>query len=201
MWKSHQINVNVHRNHVPESISHLTFTSLTYLTDLTMSRVSEQHESPAARRPVTYEDIINQSLESEEAFRTYLSSENSNVRRAYKAFKRLLEVFDEAIEERDQLTPEVATLKEELKEQQHASFRMEGALTYVEINSPPSERLHLLLLHLRLRLLFLLPRLQMLSRMLFQWLLQLLFQFSRLRLLPRRPLCCLAHLPDRRDPR
>lgn len=85
-----------------------------------------------------HEDIINLTLESEEAFRGYIA-DNDNVRRVFKAFKRLLSNANRAFDDGDRLAAEVETLKErnkalveDVKEQQDARMRMEGALTYVE---------------------------------------------------------------------
>ena len=74
---------------------------------------------------------LEHMLESKDAFRTHLS-EGSNIRPAYKAFKRLLKVTGEAFDKRDHMAAEVARLKEELGEAQNAKMRMEGILTYVE---------------------------------------------------------------------
>ena len=74
-----------------------------------------------------HEQVIEKCLESENAFRTYLTSPEHprNVHRAFLAFTGLVNLFSESINEREELEKKV-------KEHQEARMRMEGALTYVE---------------------------------------------------------------------
>ena len=74
-----------------------------------------------------HEQVIEKCLESEDAFRTYLTSTEhlGNVRCAFLAFTGLVNLFSESINEREELEKKV-------KEHQEARMRMEGALTYVE---------------------------------------------------------------------
>ena len=57
-----------------------------------------------------HEQVVEQCLESEEAFRAYLTSETSNVCRAYKAFVRLVRIFSDSIDEREKLVEKVKEL-------------------------------------------------------------------------------------------
>ena len=97
-----------------ENLPHLTYLSLPLCT--MSSNWSEKHEQ-----------VIEKCLESEETFRTYLTSTEhpGNVRRAFLAFTGLVNLFSESINEREELEKKV-------KEHQEARMRMEGALTYVE---------------------------------------------------------------------
>lgn len=87
----------------------------------------------------SYEDVVNDALESEAAFRGVLAANYDSVQQAYKAFKGLREHANGAFDERDELAGKVKTLlkgknkalKEEVKKQQAARFCMECALTYL----------------------------------------------------------------------
>ena len=74
-----------------------------------------------------HEQVIEQCLASEEAFRAYVTSSEhpSNVRRAYLAFRGLVRLFSESVDDREELEKKVNELE-------HAKSRIEGALTYVE---------------------------------------------------------------------
>ena len=74
-----------------------------------------------------HEQVIEKCLESEEAFKTYLTSSKhpSNVCRAFLAFTSLVNLFSELINKREELEKKV-------KEHQKARMRIKGALTYVE---------------------------------------------------------------------
>ena len=74
-----------------------------------------------------HEQVIKKCLESEDTFRTYLTSAKypGNVRRAFLAFTGLVNLFSELINEREELEKKV-------KEHQETRMRMESALTYVE---------------------------------------------------------------------
>ena len=72
-----------------------------------------------------YEQVIETCLESEEAFRTYITENPSNSRRAFLAFRTLVRLFSESVDDREKL-------EEKVKELDHAKSRMEGVLTYVE---------------------------------------------------------------------
>ena len=72
-----------------------------------------------------HEQVIKQCLESEEAFNTYLTNNPTHVRRAYIAFKALVRLFSESVDNRKELEKKMNNLK-------HAKSRMEGALIYVE---------------------------------------------------------------------
>ena len=69
--------------------------------------------------------MIEQCLESEEAFKIYLTDNPTHVRRAYLAFRALVRLFSESVDDREELEKKVNELE-------HAKSRMEGALTYVE---------------------------------------------------------------------
>ena len=69
--------------------------------------------------------MIETCLESEEAFNTYLTDNPTHVRRAYLAFRSLVRLFNESVDNREELEKKVNNLE-------HAKSCMEGALTYVE---------------------------------------------------------------------
>ena len=69
--------------------------------------------------------MIETCLESKEAFRTYITKNLSNARRAFLAFRGLVRLFSESVDDREKLEGKV-------KELDHAKSRVEGALTYVE---------------------------------------------------------------------
>ena len=74
-----------------------------------------------------HEQVIEQCLKSEDAFQAYVTStEHSiNVRCAYLAFKGLVKLFSESVDDREELEKKVNELE-------HAKSRMKGAFTYVE---------------------------------------------------------------------
>ena len=92
--------------------TYLTYLSLFHLT--ISSSWSERHEQ-----------VIKTCLKSEEVFRTYLTENPSNVRRAYMVFRALVQLFSELVDDREKL-------EEKVKELDHAKSRMKGAFTYVE---------------------------------------------------------------------
>ena len=69
--------------------------------------------------------MIETYLESKKVFRTYLTENPSNVRRAYMAFRALVRLFSELVDNREKL-------EEKVKKLDHAKSCMERALTYVE---------------------------------------------------------------------
>ena len=69
--------------------------------------------------------MIKTCLESKEAFNTYLTNNPTYVRRAYLAFRALVRLFSESVNNQERLEKNVNNLE-------HAKSRMEGALTYVE---------------------------------------------------------------------
>ena len=86
----------------------------------------------AASQPITHEEIIYHTLASEQTFRTYLSTNNTNMRRGYRSFKHLLESYQDSVKDREELEVKIATLTEELKDECQAKRYAEGVLTYVE---------------------------------------------------------------------
>ena len=72
-----------------------------------------------------HEQVIKKCLESEKAFRTYLTKNPNNVRRAFLAFRGLVRLFSELVDNQKELEKKVNELE-------HAKSRMEKALTYVK---------------------------------------------------------------------
>lgn len=67
-----------------------------------------------------HKQVIEQCLESEEAFRTYLTDNTSNVRRAYTAFIALVRLFSKSTK---QLKPSSNEAHNELAEAKHSSIQ------------------------------------------------------------------------------
>ena len=72
-----------------------------------------------------HKQVIEICLENEEAFNTYFTNNPTHVRRAYLAFRALVRLFSESVDDREELEKKVNNLK-------HAKSRMEGALTHVK---------------------------------------------------------------------
>ena len=72
-----------------------------------------------------HKQVIETCLESKEAFNTYLTDNPTHVRRAYLAFRALVKLFSESVDNREELEKKVNNLE-------HAKSRVEGVLTYVE---------------------------------------------------------------------
>ena len=97
----------------------------THLASETTVETQKTHLTMSSSWSERYKQVIKTCLESEETFRTYLTKSPNNVRQAYLAFRGLVRLFSESVNDREELEKKVNNVE-------HAKSRMEGALTYVE---------------------------------------------------------------------
>ena len=72
-----------------------------------------------------HEQVIKQCLKSKKAFNTYLTNNSTHMRRAYLAFRALVKLFSESVNNSKNLEKKVNNLE-------HAESCIKSALIYVK---------------------------------------------------------------------
>ena len=72
-----------------------------------------------------HKQVIKECLESKEAFKTYLTNNPTDVRRAYLVFRTFVRLFSKLVDNQEKLEKKVNNLE-------YAKSCIEGALTYMK---------------------------------------------------------------------